>query len=274
MNTILHDIRYGARALAARPGFAIVAILTLALGIGINTAIFSVVDSVMLKPLPFKDPDRLVSAWRTLPQRADEQLTVSADLFLEWKELNQTFDDMAIYTEWSFNVTGGDVPDHVEGLKVSAGFLSTLGAETMLGRIFAADEDQPGKSDVVVISHQFWQSRFGSAPDIIGRDITIDDQKKEIIGVMPPSFRFFHEGLDVIVPATLDLAQLKNASQREAFYKIVARLRPGLTIEQTQAQLASEAEQLAPLDARHREGLGLAVARLKRISSENSRQHF
>jgi len=263
MDTVLRDIRYGARALISRPGFTITAILTLALGIGINTAIFSVVDAVLLKPLPFNDPDRLVAAWRTLPQRTDEQLSFSGDLFLEWKELNQTFEQMAIYTQWSFNVTGGDRPDHIDGMRVSAQFFSTLGALPQLGRTFFAEEDQPGRSDVVVISSQLWQRHFGSAPDIIGRNITIDDRDREVIGVMPASFSFFYEGIDVWVPESLDLAQLKAAKQRESFYRIVARLRPDISIEQAQGMLSSEAEQLAPLDSEHRQGLGLAVGSLK-----------
>lgn len=263
MDSVLQDIRYGIRALIGRPGFTVVAILTLTLGIGINTAIFSVVDAVLLKPLPFKDPDRLVAAWKTLPEGADEQQSLSGDLFLDWKELNQTFDHMAIYAQWSFNITGGDRPDHIDGMKVSADFFSTLGTQALLGRTFFSDEDKPGKSDVVVISNQIWQRRFGSAQDIIGRHITIDDRDKEIIGVMPNSFSFFYEGIDVWVPEPLDLAQLKAAKQKESFYRIIARLRPGISIEQAQGMLAAEAEQLAPLDIEHREGLGLGVGSLK-----------
>lgn len=263
METILQDIRQGARALISKPGFTIVAILTLALGIGVNTAIFSVVDGVLLRPLPFKDPDRLVAGWRTATQRTDEQMGLSGDLFLEWKEVNQTFDQMAAYCQWSFNVTGGDAPEQINGMKVSAQFLSTLGIDAMLGRTFSADEDQPGKNDVVVISHNLWQRRFGATPDIIGRHITIDERDKEIIGVMPSSFRFFYDAIEVWVPESLDLAQLKAMEQRESFYQLVARLRPGITIEQAQAQLANEAEQLAPLDLEHRQGLGFGILSLK-----------
>jgi putative ABC transport system permease protein len=263
METILQDIRHGARSLISKPGFTIVAILTLALGIGVNTAIFSVVDGVLLRPLPFKDPDRLVAAWRTQAQRIDEQSGLSGDLFIEWKDLNQTFEQMASYCQWGFNVSGGDAPEQIGGMRVSAQFLSTLGVEPMLGRAFSADEDQRGKSDVVVISHSLWQRRFGASPDIIGQHITIDDRDKEIIGVMPQSFRFFYDGIEIWVPESFDLAQLKNQEQRESFYLVVARLRPGITIEQARAQLASEAEQLTPLDVEHRQGLGFGIISLK-----------
>ena len=193
MNGLIQDIRYAFRQLKKSPGFAAVAVVTLALGIGANTAIFSVVNGVLLRPLAFQKPDQLVRVWHTPPAKSFPGMTtfsVSAANYLDWKNQNHVFDNMAIYTYHGFALTGSDKPEQVDAGAVSASFFPTLGVEPMLGRVFSAEEDQPGRSNVLVLSYRFWQEHFGSNRDIVGRNITMDGQSYLVAGVMPPSFRF------------------------------------------------------------------------------------
>jgi putative ABC transport system permease protein len=192
MNGFVQDFRYAVRQLRKSPGFTAVAVAILALGIGANTAIFSVVNGVLLRPLPFKDPARLVRVWHVPPPASFPGMTmfaVSAANFTDWENQNHVFDDMAIYTYHGFTTTGAK-PEQVAAGAVSAGFFPTLGVQPMLGRALSPDEDQVGHSHVVVLSYRFWQEHFGSNPEIVGHDITLDGEGYLVAGVMPASFRF------------------------------------------------------------------------------------
>jgi putative ABC transport system permease protein len=251
MNGFLQDMRYALRQLRKGPGFTAVAVITLALGIGANTAIFSVVNGVLLRPLPFKDAERLVRVWHVPPAKSFPGIStfaVSAANYLDWEKQNQVFERMAIYTYQGLTLTGGDKPEQVDTCAASSGFFETLGVAPMLGRVYSPDEDQQGRSNVVVLSYRFWQEHFGSNRDIVGRNITMDGQQFLVAGVMPAAFRF------------PDFAQMwkpmgwtdqERAVRGEHHYMVVGRLRPGVDIKQAQADLStisSRLEQLYPLD--------------------------
>src|SRR5262249_27847278 len=186
-----HDFRYAVRRLMKSPGFTLIAVLTLGLGIGANTAIFSVVNGVLLRPLPFQEPDRLVRVWHVPPAKSFPGITefsVSAANYLDWQRQNGVFEKMAIYTGRGFTLTGVDKPEQIETAAVSADFFGTFGVSPMTGRIFSADEDQPGRSRVVLLSYAFWQQHFGSNSDIVDKNILLDGQNFLVAGVMPSGF--------------------------------------------------------------------------------------
>jgi predicted permease len=184
------DLRYGLRTLFKQPGFTCVAVLTLALGIGANSAIFSVVNGVLLKPFSFSEPERLVVIWERSLSQGLPRMVVSAPNFADWRAQNQTFQDIAAYQQEDFNLTGSGEPERVRGLRVSATMFSVLGVRPVLGRDFQRDEDKPGVPAAVVISHGFWQRRFGGNPNVIGLNITLGGESANIIGVMPRDFDF------------------------------------------------------------------------------------
>ena len=173
MHNLFQDFRYGLRTLRKNPGFAMGAILVLALGIGANTAIFSVVNAVLLRPLPFPNPEQLVQIWHTPPQASFpgmKEFAVSAANYLDWAAENHVFQQMSIYTWSSYNLTGKGEPQFVSARAVSSDFFPVLQAQPLLGRVFSRDEDQPGRNRVVILSESFWRNRFAADPNIVGQD--------------------------------------------------------------------------------------------------------
>lgn len=259
MNGLRQDLRFGLRQLRKSPGFAAVAVITLALGIGANTAIFSVVNNVLLRPLAFQDPDQLVRIWHVPPAKSSPGMSlfaVSAANYIDWEKQNHGFQQMAIYTFHGFTLTGTQTPEQVQASAVSSGFFATLGVQPMLGRVFSPDEDQPGHSHVVVLSHRFWQEHFGSNPGIVGHNIGLDGQGYLVAGVMPPSFR---------IP---DFAQLwtpmawtdqERAVRGEHHYMVVARLKPGVHVNQAQAEMSTISDRLQQMYPADDKGWGAVV---------------
>ncbi len=246
METLFQDVRYGIRTLLKNPGFTAIAIITLALGIGANTVIFSVVDSVLLRPLPFKDSDRLVLLWETDPQQnnpdgKNAQVAGIAN-FTDWNSQNQVFDDMAAYFNWTYNLTGIDEPERLEAAVVTGSFFDVLGVQSSMGRTIIPDDDQSGKDNVVVLSHGFWQRRFGSDAAIIGKSITLNRNSFTVIGVMPPDFNFPDRKIELWVPAGFSAAQKQDRAGK--FLKVIGRLKPGMKVEQARAALVAIAGQL------------------------------
>ena len=245
MSGIIQDLRYAVRQVRKSPGFAAIAVITLALGIGANTSIFSVVNAVLLRSLPFPDADRLVRVWHTPPQSSFPGIStfsISPANFLDWQKQNHVFSSMAIYGFGGFTLTGGDKAEQVTASRVSAAFFSTLGAQPMLGRLFSAEEDQPGHSNVVILSHRFWQDHFASNRDIVGRDITLDGTKYLVAGVMPPSFRF-PDFAQVWTPmAWTDQEKTIRGNHN---YLAIARLKPGVDLKQAQAEMNTISSRLA-----------------------------
>ena len=200
METVLHDIRYALRLLCRSPGFTAVAIITLALGIGANTAMFSAVNAVLLRSLPFRDPGQVVVLWETNPQVEGfigQRLPVRLESYLRWKQDAHSFDDIAAYHTGisqgssgrsAVNLTGMAKPERVESASASSNFFSMLGVNAELGRTFAPQEGQPGQDRVVIISHALYQKMFGEGARVLGRDLTLNEVNYRIIGVLPPSF--------------------------------------------------------------------------------------
>jgi putative ABC transport system permease protein len=259
MEALLQDIRYSIRSLLKKRGFTAVAVLTLALGIGANSAIFTVVNAVLLRPLPYKDADRLVMIHQSRPHSKSDDGNVSDANFLDFKNRGDLFDSMATALYWNFNLTGGDQAERIEGAKVSASFFTVFAAEPVLGRGFSEGEDRAGSDDVVVISHKFWQRRFDSDPDVLGKSVIIDTRPTTIIGVMPDGFHYPNLETDMWKPAGFDL---NNLTRSMNIYNVIARLKPGVTIAQARSQMEAIAAQLAAEHPEDNAGVGANVVSL------------
>src|SRR5215470_19431621 len=199
MESLLSDVRYAVRNLLRRPGFTIIAVITLALGIGANTAIFSAINALLLKPLPFPELDRVVAVWDKLPARGIAHNEVTFANYLDLKAQNQSFEQLALYRWWSPNLTGVEPPERIQGFLVTANFFDALGMKPIMGRNFAEEENQPGKDQVAIITYSLWQRRFGADPNILNRTISLNSVTRNVIGVMPERFNF-PKGAEVYAP--------------------------------------------------------------------------
>ena len=235
METLLKDIRYGVRGLIKRPGFTVVALLTLALGIGANTAIFSVINAVLLRPLQFKDPEQLVIVWEDASFAGFPQNTPAPGIYFDWKNQNQSFSDMAACAELSFNITGDGDPERVMAFAITENFFPVFGVRPLLGRNFLPEEDRPGASKVVMLSHSLWQSRYGGDSQIVNREILLNGEKHTVVGVMPASFQFLEREVRLWVPIAFEPEDMVNRGGH--YLKVIARLKPGVTQPQAQADL-------------------------------------
>jgi putative ABC transport system permease protein len=242
MQTLWQDIRYGIRVLIKHPGFTVVAVFALALGIGANTAIFSVVNAVLLKPLPYGEPDRLVMVWGSRPEKDMEIMPVSPADYNDWKEQNTVFEQIAASRDGQYNLTGMGDPEFLVGYRFSADFFQTAGVTPILGRTFTAEEDQPGASRVVVLSHRLWMRLFNGEKDCIGKTLTLSGNLYEIIGVMPQGF--VHPGSSELwTPLAMPANAATNRQAR--FCRVIARLKPGVKIEQAQSEMSALAARIA-----------------------------
>lgn len=258
MDTILHDLRFGIRLLIKNPGFSAVAILALALGIGANTAIFSVVDAVLFKALPFDHPDRLVEVWERDLNKGDDHDSVMASNYLDWKNRSRVFQDMAAHAGGAANLTGNGEPERIRGARVSAGLFGLLGVRPQLGRNFLSDEDQPGSQRVVIISDHLWKTRFGAGNDVVGRSITVNNEDYTVVGVMPPQFALpLNEESEIWTPLIFAADELTHRNSH--YLKVVGRLNPGATLEQANAEMTGIAEQLENEYPKSNKGTGAAV---------------
>ncbi len=240
METLLMDLRFAVRMLVKRPGFAAVAIVTMALGIGANTAIFSVVNAMLLRPPAVLEPDRVVTVWGTTPEIPREEASLPD--FLDWQQQNSVFESMAAATQSSINITGEGEPERIIGARVTADFLPTLGVAPVVGRNFLAEEDKPNGAHVAILSHGLWQRRFGGDPGIVGKTIDLSGTQYSVIGVMPASFKL--PGLsrmDVIAPLAADPTQ---AGRRNDFLFVVGRLKPGVAVPAAEAEMKAIAARL------------------------------
>jgi len=237
MESFRKDILYALRGLRKRPGFTIVALLTLALGIGANTAIFSVVNAVLLRPLKFKDPDRLAIVWEDATFAGFPLNTPAPANFIDWKTQNRSFEDMAAVASSSFNLTGDGEPERVAAHSVTANFFPVLGVQPLLGRSFTNEEDRPGANKVALLSYQLWQSRYGAIHDIVNRTILLNGEKYTVIGVMPSSFQFLEKEIRLWVPLALDQEEMANRGGH--YLTVVARLKPGVRMSQAQADMST-----------------------------------
>jgi putative ABC transport system permease protein len=259
MEMLWQDVRFGLRMLAKAPGFTILAVITLALGIGANTAIFSIVNAVLLEPLPFHNPGRLVQLWET--EAAPGNYPFAGPDYLDWERDGRTIEGASLYT-WprSVSVSGAGQPEQATLVKAQANFFSLLGVQPLLGRTFAKGEDAAGRDQVAVLSYGFWQRQFGGRRDTVGKSIELDGQSYTVIGVIPAWFRF---------PAATDLWTPEDMSEKalgqrgEHSYPAIGRLKSGVTIEQAQAELSTIAARLAKQYPDSNKDIGASIVSLK-----------
>ncbi|MFN2579215.1 MAG: ABC transporter permease [Pyrinomonadaceae bacterium] len=243
MDALLKEIRYGIRSLLKHPGFSLIAIVTLALGIGANTAIFSLVNAVLLRPLPFADPDRLVMVWEDAAFAGFPRNTPSAADYADVKNQNHVFTDVAAVDFRSFNLTGDGQPEKVEARGVTANFFPLLGVKPLAGRWFAADEDKPGANNVVILSNGLWQQRYGGESNIVGRQLLLNGEKYTVAGVMPANFQFLDNTVGLWVPIAFTPEQL--ASRGRHYLTVVARMKPDVTFAQADAEVRTIHQRIA-----------------------------
>jgi putative ABC transport system permease protein len=237
LETIAQDLRFCLRMMSKNPGFTAVAVLTLALGIGANTAMFSAVDAVLIRPLPYLDAGRLVMIWDDTGQTGESKFFSTPAEWQEWRRQNTVFTDIAATQPGNVTISSDGEPEELSGRKVTANLWTVLGARPMLGRVFTDDEDKQG-AHVAVISHALWQRRFGASPDVLGRKIMLNDNPYEVIGVMPREFYFMPaRDIDIWIPTSF------SANMLRAFYwhdvHCVARLKPGVTLQQARESMAA-----------------------------------
>ncbi|HEV2914296.1 MAG TPA: ABC transporter permease [Pyrinomonadaceae bacterium] len=265
MTTFWQDVQYGVRMLLKRPGFSVVAVLALALGIGANTAIFSVVNAVLLRPLAFAEPERLVMVWGSAPQLGFDLLPASAAETQDWREQNQVFEHIAAFKSWAWNMTGSGGPEQIWGARVSSSLFPALGVKPILGRTFLPEEDRVGANRVVILGHGLWQRSFGSDPSIIGKTVALNSQSYTVVGVMPPGFKFpggenmlsglqFSPKTEMWEPLALTSEELSNRGTHNL--AVIARMKPGVTTEQAQAEMSNIARRLEEQYPKFNKGIG------------------
>jgi putative ABC transport system permease protein len=259
LETLLKDVRFGARALAKRRGFTAVAVLTLTLGIGMNTAIFSVVNAVLLRPLPYENSHDLVQIWGTQPQL--DTAPMSPANFLDWREQNRVFERVAAYTGQNFNLSGVDEPERIRATRVSADLFELLRVRPALGRTFLAEEDQYGNHRVVILSHALWQRRFGANPEILGKTLTLNDQSYVVVGVMPPDFSFPRTTTEMWTPIAFSPGE--RGTRNTNYISVIARLRPGVTLEQARSEMEGLARRQQEQYPESNTGIGVKLISYK-----------
>lgn len=265
METLLQDLAYSIRMFLKRPGFTSVVVLTLALGIGATTAIFCVINAVLLRPLPFKEPERLVMVWDTNVQKGVSQDQVAPGNFMDLRDKSQVFEEAATFTATNYTLMGMGETERISGSQIETNLLSLLGISPMMGRAFSADDGQPGRDQVVLLAHGLWQRRFGSDQGIVGKSLTLDNQPFEVIGVMPPGFDF-PKWLEPVGTKNLPNSEMwtplllgsELQNQRGArILSAIARLKPGVTPVQAQAALEPIAREL---ERQYQENQGYGVS--------------
>ncbi|HEX6105853.1 MAG TPA: ABC transporter permease [Gemmatimonadales bacterium] len=272
MDTLLQDLRYSLRRLAKSPAFSAIVVLTLALGIGANTAIFSAVNAILLRPLPYGDPERLVTIEHLYPS-LDLEAPVSPPGFRDYAARGRAFESMAVETGWAANLTGTGEPVRLQGSRVTGRFFSTLGVPALVGRTLQPGEDSPGRDRVAVLSHGLWQRRFGADPGVLGRTLSLNGESYEVVGVMPRDFRdFFDRNVELWAPLVLRTDQLADQQRTHEFLNLVARMREGVALADAQSEMRSLAEQLKrEYSDFYPEGWSLGVTRLSDEATSNIR---
>jgi putative ABC transport system permease protein len=267
MNSLWQDVRFGLRMLAKNPAFTAIAVLTLALGIGANTAIFSVIDAALLRPLPYPDADRIVVLYQ-LNYKKDKIDPAAAD-FVDFQREASSFAQLAAYRGIPFNLSGNGNPERVEGVAVTSSVFAALGVQALYGRVIQPDLDPPGGTSVAVLSYALWQKRFGSAPQIVGRTIQIDGESLTVVGVMPPGFAY-PAGTELwtssrfsVPPHPLHRTEDFSTKRDSHFFETIGRLRSGVTLAQASAQVDTIAQRLKQQYANDEEDTGGMVVPLR-----------
>jgi putative ABC transport system permease protein len=245
MSQIWQDVRFSLRMLAKNPGFALVAIITMGLGIGANTAIFSVVNTVLLRPLPYDSPERITMVYTTNEKRGINRNPFSYPNFTDFRSTQQSFDSLAAYTETSAALSGGEFPEQITGIATSADIFKVLATQAYKGRTFNAGDEREGGAPVVIISYGAWQRRFGADPNIIGRQISLDGRSQTVVGVLPESFQFLFTSEQPEFWTALKPKGGMNEQRGAIYLSVIGRLKQGVTLEQASAEMRTIASRLA-----------------------------
>jgi putative ABC transport system permease protein len=266
---LIQDVRYSLRMLSKSAGFTALVVLTLALGIGGNTAIFSFVNDALLKPLPYRDPDRLVMAWETTAGQAHSESIVAAPNYLDWEKQNDVFERMTIFEFLAYNISGEGDPEIVGGLRASSGLFDVLGVQPMMGRTFTNEEEAPGKDHVVVLSYGLWQRRYASDRAILGKAIRINQESYTVIGVMPQGFAFPVAQQKLWVP--IGFNEGDRSREAHSFY-VSARLMSGVSFEKARAEMDTIGLRLAKAYPEVSQGNSATITRMRDLYLEEFRQ--
>jgi predicted permease len=260
MNTLFQDLKFGVRMLAKNPGFTAIAVLTLALGIGANTAIFSVVNGVLLRPLPYPEPERLMMVWERTKEFVEN--SVAYPNYLDWRREQRSFTDIAAFRTDDFNFTGLGQPEHLDGLEITANLLPVLGVKPFLGRNFLPQEDREGAGGAVMLSYSLWMRRFGADPAILGKAITLNAKSCTVVGVMPADLR---PGAEATLYVPIEQWSSVDLGSRESHpgLRVVGRLKPGVTLAAAQAEMDSLSKALAQQYPKSNAGHGVNVVEMK-----------
>jgi len=270
MESFWQDLRYGARMVRKQPAFSVIAVLALALGIGANSAIFSVVNALLLRPPPFKNASRLVYVWETNPKIGLDRAIVSPPDFADWREQNEVFEHISAFRTWFYRLSSGGDPEQVWGVRTSASFFELLGVEPLVGRAFLHEEEQPGRDQVVIISHALWERRFGADSNLLGQTITIDDRPFTVIGILPFDFDLFgrKRAYDIWMPFDFE----RGRSRRDDYSLMVfARLKAGVKLDQAQVEMNAIAERLERQYPETNQNRGVKVITLQENQALNLR---
>jgi len=258
MRNFIQDLRYGIRMMAKRPGFTLIAALTLALGIGANTAIFSAVNAVLLTPLPFPESRQLVDLSETF--KPNGYGSVSVPNLEDWKSQNTVFAGIAPYSSGSFNLEAGDTPQRIPGLNVGANYFDVLGVKPTLGRAFLPGEDVAGNERVVVISDDLWRSNFAANPGIVNQTIPLNGHQYTVIGVMPPQLSSLYRTVQMWSPLVFPEKDRLNRDEHK--YLVIGRLKSGVTLAQAQDQMNAIAQRL---EAQYKNGRGIRLTQIEEL---------
>jgi putative ABC transport system permease protein len=264
MRNFLQDLRYGMRMMVKRPGFTLIAALTLALGIGANTAIFSAVNAVLLKPLPFPESEQLIDLAETF--KPDGWGSVSVPTLEDWKAQNNVFTGISAYSSTSFNLQGSDTPQRIPGLNVSANYFDVLGAKPTLGRGFLSGEDVAGNERVVVISDDLWRRNFAANPNVVGQTIPLNGQQYTVVGVAPPELAALYRTVQMWSPLVFSEAEKSNRGNHK--FLVIGRLKSGVTLAQASEQMNVIAQRL---EAQYKDGRGIRLRQVEELWVANVR---
>src|SRR5713226_9494777 len=256
MDTLSRDFRYAIRNILNRPGFTAIAVITLALGSGANSAIFSTINALLIQPLPFPDLDRVVAIWDKDPGRGYEHNEVAMANYLDWRAQNHSFEQLALYRWWSTTLTGVETPERIQGFLVTANFLDAVNVRPIKGRNFSEEENQPGKDAVAIITYSLWQRRFGADPNIVNKTITTNGITRTVIGVMPEGFNF-PKASEIYAPLPLSPELMRSRGSHS--YYVIGRLKPGASLQSSQADIDTITARLATQYPETNTGLGANV---------------
>jgi putative ABC transport system permease protein len=263
MGALTNDVRYGLRMLRRSPASTLVALIALSFGIGANSAIFSVVNGVLLRPLPYQDSGRLVVVWETKLSRGMKQELVSSGEYRTWVSENRVFDQMAALRAEPRVLTGAELPERLETILISPGAFEMLGAKPVVGRTFSPDENQPGRNLVAVLSYGLWQRRFGGDPSALGKAVTLDGIGYTVVGIAPRDFHLLDAPADVWIPYALDARELDPKNRAARTLRVIAHLKPGATLEQAESEMRSLARKMELQDPDANSGYSATVVPLR-----------